>query len=164
MIKPFAPFALAGITLIALAGCQAAPTPLMPYQSASGAVQSAAAGGLTDVSSQDEVRRRAQGALNAYLLTNPLQLKMKAFGSKAPEQERRVLSAIFSKLAARSVGGGATEFVAASFLYGGTIPGTFFSYEAERTLRFTVDAKGTVTAFEHLDATAIKSIKIAASR
>lgn len=163
MIKPLIPIALASITLISLAGCNAAPTPLMPYQSTSGAVQSAAAGGFTEVSS-DEARHRAQGALNAHLLTNPLHLKMKAFGSQAPEQERRVLTAIFSKLAARSVGGGATEFVAVSTLYGGSIPGTFFSYQAERTLRFTVDAKGAVTAFEHLDATAIKGIKIAASR
>jgi len=162
------------VSMLTLVGCHAtpslAPMPGVPVAARTtlSSVPSATTTVYTDIHYLDPAYDRASKGLNGYFRSHPLKLRMRLDGPPSQlypvEQERTVLSAnFFPKVAARTLPGGATEFVTVAVLEGGPVPGSFAEYSVHRTLRFTVDAQNKVTAFEHLDPSAIKDFTIVAT-
>jgi hypothetical protein len=169
MTKPLISSALMTLTMLTLVGCHAtpalAPMPFAPALQSS--VQSATTTVFTDIDLLDPSHDRARKSVNDYFRSHPLKLRMRLSGPPSQqnpaEQEQTVRSAHFTKLAARTLPGGATEFVTVATLEGGYVPVSFSEYYVTRTLRFTVNAQNKVTAFKHLDPSAIKDFTIVAT-
>lgn len=170
MTKSLISSALMTLTMLTIVGCHAtpalAPMPMVPAAAAQSSMQSAKTTGYTEIREQDGWRKknpifeRTERAWADFLDGHPLTLRMRPRYLQLPESNERVESTSFRRLAARPTSGGATEFVALAVFNGGPVPHTYDEYQVTRTLTFTIDAKGTVTTFRHLDPSAFKDFEI----